>query len=98
MALLKALLWPGCDFVGESMLLGVGCEVSKAHARANFVLSLCLSLSGSRCSFWLLLQHHAYHRALSHDGNGQNLANGKQIPIQCSIYKSCIGHGVSSQQ
>ena len=33
-----------------------------------------------------------------HDDNGLNLSNCKPAPMKCYLSKSCLGHGVCSQQ
>jgi hypothetical protein len=82
--------------------MGVGFEVfcaqatpSVAHSLLSLPLDQDVVLLASSPAPCLAAWGHAPH----HDDNGLNLGSCKPAPIlNVLLYKSCYGHGVSSQQ
>ena len=92
--------WSRCGFVGTCASLGVGFEVSDAQARPSVALLFLLpadpdvELSAASPVPCLPTCHHGSH----HDNNGLNLWTVRHLQLNVFCYKSCHGHGVSSQQ
>jgi hypothetical protein len=81
------------------MSLRTGFEFSDAHTRLSGLLSLPDAfISWSRTFNHFHSTMPAGHHASHHDDNGLNLSTVSQPQLNASLYKSCFGYGVSSQQ
>jgi hypothetical protein len=86
----------GVAFIGESVSLGVGSDISKAHARLSISPCLPVDQDVALCYFFGSCLPTCCH-APRHDDNGLTSEPVMKPQLNVFFSKGCHGHCVSSQ-